>query len=86
MASDHPLAVIIVGAGIAGLAAARALREHDVLVLEQTRMKSEIGAAIHLGPNASKIGLQWGMDLEKLGSPECVAVCSFRFQIDKKSL
>lgn len=58
-------------AGIAGLAAARGLREHDVIVLEQSRMKSELGAAIHLGPNASKIALRWGMDLVKLNSPEC---------------
>lgn len=33
-------------------------------------MKEEVGAAIHLGPNASKIALQWGMDLEKLNSCE----------------
>ncbi|ORY86668.1 hypothetical protein BCR35DRAFT_302383 [Leucosporidium creatinivorum] len=64
------LNVVVVGAGIAGLAAATALREHNVTVLEQSRMKEEVGAAIHLGPNASKIALQWGMDLEKLNSCE----------------
>ncbi|KAK4334659.1 hypothetical protein RTBOTA2_003395 [Rhodotorula toruloides] len=41
--------------GIAGLAAATALRHHNVTVLEQSRLKEEIGAAIHLAPNASKI-------------------------------
>ncbi|KAL8276719.1 hypothetical protein RQP46_010898 [Phenoliferia psychrophenolica] len=71
MSSPAPLHIVIIGAGIAGLAAARALREHDVTVLEQSRMKSEIGAAIHLGPNASKIALKWGLDLANLNSPEC---------------
>ncbi|BGP33051.1 hypothetical protein JCM10296v2_004840 [Rhodotorula toruloides] len=35
-----------------------------------SRLKEEIGAAIHLAPNASKIALKWGLDLDKLGSPE----------------
>ncbi|TNY24092.1 hypothetical protein DMC30DRAFT_420671 [Rhodotorula diobovata] len=64
------LNVVVVGAGIAGLATAVALREHNVLVLEQSRLKEEVGAAIHLGPNASKIALKWGLSLEKLNSPE----------------
>ena len=65
------LDIIIIGAGIAGLAAARALREeHTVVVLEASSLKQEVGAAIHLGPNASKIALKWGMDLDRLNSPE----------------
>ncbi|GAA6018942.1 hypothetical protein JCM10207_009208 [Rhodosporidiobolus poonsookiae] len=64
------LNIVVVGAGIAGLAAATALREHNVVVLEQSRLKEEVGAAIHLGPNASRIALQWGLDMEKLNSPE----------------
>mgnify|MGYP006886185011 CR=1 FL=1 len=32
--------------------------------------QEEVGAAIHLGPNASKIALKWGLSLEKLNSPE----------------
>lgn len=31
-------------------------------------MKEEVGAAIHLGPNASRITLGWGMDVEKVMS------------------
>jgi hypothetical protein len=57
-------------AGIAGLAAATALRHHNVTILEQSRLKEEVGAAIHLGPNASKIAIAWGLNLESLNSPE----------------
>ena len=43
----RPLDIIVVGAGIAGLATARALREHHrVTVLESSRLKTETGAAI----------------------------------------
>ncbi|BGO99599.1 hypothetical protein RTG_01864 [Rhodotorula toruloides ATCC 204091] len=68
--NTRKLDVVVIGAGIAGLAAATALRHHNVTVLEQSRLKEEIGAAIHLAPNASKIALKWGLDLDKLGSPE----------------
>ncbi|SPO25639.1 related to Salicylate hydroxylase [Ustilago trichophora] len=69
---DKKLRIIIVGAGIAGLAAARALREdHEVHIFESSSFKTEIGAAIHTGPNASRILLKWGMDLERLESPNC---------------
>ncbi|CBF80617.1 hypothetical protein AN8470.2 [Aspergillus nidulans FGSC A4] len=56
--------VIVVGGGIAGLAAAIALRQHDreVTVLEQSPISEEIGATISLQPNASKIVEgQWGL-------------------------
>ncbi|PWY97381.1 FAD/NAD(P)-binding domain-containing protein [Testicularia cyperi] len=66
------LHVIVIGAGIAGLAAGRALREHhDVTILEQSRFKTETGAAIHCGPNASRILQKWGMNMERLESPNC---------------
>ncbi|TKY90288.1 hypothetical protein EX895_000286 [Sporisorium graminicola] len=66
------LRIAIVGAGIAGFAAARALREdHDVHIFESSSFKQELGAAIHTGPNASRILLKWGMDLERLESPNC---------------
>jgi salicylate hydroxylase len=32
-------------------------------------MNAEIGAAIHMGPNASKILLAWGLDEQRLNSP-----------------
>jgi salicylate hydroxylase len=46
--------IIIAGAGIAGLAAAIALKQRDVLVLEQAPAFSPIGAGIQLGPNAAR--------------------------------
>ncbi len=59
--------VIIVGAGIAGLAAAIALRRarHDVVVLEKSSMASEIGAAILLQPNAMRVVKRWGLEPER---------------------
>lgn len=67
--------IIIVGAGIAGLASAVALRkDHKVTVVEKSRLKAEVGAAIHLGPNASKIVVQWGFDQKRVGSVEVVRV------------
>ncbi|KAL5342171.1 hypothetical protein BJX70DRAFT_386286 [Aspergillus crustosus] len=58
------LRIIIVGAGIGGLAAAIALRKDDreITILEQSSISQEIGATISLQPNASKIVEgQWGL-------------------------
>ncbi|KAI1860211.1 hypothetical protein JX265_010135 [Neoarthrinium moseri] len=50
------LQVIICGGGIAGLATALLLREdHDILVLEASASNREIGAAITLSMNASRL-------------------------------
>ncbi|KAH8425122.1 uncharacterized protein LDX57_002871 [Aspergillus melleus] len=59
-----PFRIIIVGGGIAGLAAAIALRAEDreITILEQSPINKEIGATISLQPNASKIvEQQWGL-------------------------
>jgi salicylate hydroxylase len=48
--SQPPIA--IAGAGIAGLAAALALGQREVVVFEQAKAFSNVGASLQLGPNA----------------------------------
>ncbi|KAL4968216.1 uncharacterized protein BDV14DRAFT_196999 [Aspergillus stella-maris] len=57
MKATSPFQIVIVGGGIAGLTAAIALRAPNrrIIVLEQSRLNTEIGAMISLQPNASKI-------------------------------
>ena len=82
MVSDSSgLRVIVVGAGIAGLAVARSLREkHRVTILEQSHMKNEVGAAIHMGPNASRILLKFGLSPKRVGSVYCYRVIERTYQ------
>ncbi|KAI8650571.1 hypothetical protein NCS57_01391200 [Fusarium keratoplasticum] len=64
MGSLPELHVVIVGGGIAGLAAAIALRHLNrrITVLERSRMLREVGALLSLQPNASKIVSKWNLD------------------------
>ncbi|KAH0403898.1 FAD/NAD(P)-binding domain-containing protein, partial [Aureobasidium melanogenum] len=57
---QRPLKVTVIGAGIAGLTAALALRKqgHEVTVLERSRFAVETGAAMHMAPNATAL-LEW---------------------------
>ncbi|KAF2993830.1 hypothetical protein E8E13_002324 [Curvularia kusanoi] len=71
-----PLKVIVVGAGLGGLVAAIALaREgHDVEIFEKSAFSNEVGAAIHLAPNASRILRTWGIDLNKASPSQCTCI------------
>ena len=77
MSETKPLRCGIVGAGIAGLGAAIALRRagHNVEVFERSAFKNEIGAAITLTPNANLILERWGFDAGKAGETE---ICQYR--------
>ena len=57
------LNIIVVGAGIGGLAAAYTLAHagHRVTVLESARALGEVGAGIQVSPNASRLLLRWGL-------------------------
>ncbi|KAI0200712.1 FAD/NAD(P)-binding domain-containing protein [Astrocystis sublimbata] len=59
-----PFTAAVCGAGIAGLAAAIALRRagFQVTVYERSGFKNEIGAAITVPPNATCVLQQWGFD------------------------
>ncbi|KEQ92081.1 hypothetical protein AUEXF2481DRAFT_101082 [Aureobasidium subglaciale EXF-2481] len=58
-----PLDIIIVGAGLGGLATSIALsrRGHKVRVLEQATALGEVGAGIQIPSNSSRILLDWGL-------------------------
>ncbi|KAI8628760.1 putative salicylate hydroxylase [Xylariaceae sp. FL1651] len=59
----RPLKVIIVGAGIGGLAVGLCMRKtgHNVYILEQKREITEVGAGIQLAPNAARVLRRFGV-------------------------
>jgi salicylate hydroxylase len=72
-ASPSPLNVLIVGAGIAGFSAAISCRRagHIVQIYERSSLNNELGAAIHVCPNASRGLLAWGLDPVKARFVTC---------------
>ena len=61
---QNPWHIVIVGAGIGGLAAAISLArktKHQIRVLEGSATLKEAGAGIQITPNASRILIQWGL-------------------------
>ncbi|KAJ5806696.1 hypothetical protein N7474_010288, partial [Penicillium riverlandense] len=62
-----PLRVIIIGAGVAGLTTAVSLRRagHEVKILERSTFAAEVGAALNLAPNGTRMLRELGFDEER---------------------
>jgi salicylate hydroxylase len=62
--AQKPLKIIIVGAGLAGLALAARLGEssHQVIVLEAAPQIAEVGAGLTCAPNLTRLLSKWGLD------------------------
>ncbi|KAK7899774.1 hypothetical protein LTR67_003519 [Exophiala xenobiotica] len=64
------LKVLIAGAGVAGLCAAIGLRRqgHEVHIYEQSQFATELGAAMHVAPNAHGVLKRLGVDVAATGA------------------
>ncbi|KAL4916864.1 hypothetical protein BDW62DRAFT_218465 [Aspergillus aurantiobrunneus] len=60
---QSPLHIIVVGAGLSGLATAISCAQsgHTVTVLEQATELAEVGAGLQVTPNASRLFNHWGL-------------------------
>jgi salicylate hydroxylase len=64
MKAKRPLRIVIVGAGIGGLAAACALRQRgfEVAIFERAEKLEEVGAGVQIGPNGVKVFRALGLE------------------------
>ena len=70
-----PLKILIVGAGLAGLATAIAIarKGHEVVIFEKSRFSNELGAALHFGPSTTAgVFKEWGLEISAFRSCKCL--------------
>ncbi|KAL2850544.1 hypothetical protein BJX68DRAFT_275794 [Aspergillus pseudodeflectus] len=60
---QSPLHIIVIGAGLSGLATAISLAQfgHKVTILEQAQELAEVGAGLQVTPNASRLLKHWNL-------------------------